>query len=414
MGGEPTFVSIDDFEAPEWNTAAVGPTKRGCADDLIRRLRDALRARAACCITARASGIRARACRAGPSRLYWRQRRQADLARPRPDRDRGRAPGRRPAPPRPSAWPSGVAERLGLDPAMSLPAYEDPAHWLLKEGELPANVDLRDPKLDGPGGARAACVRDLRARPVDARRLCPAGPALERAATARRWMSERWRSAARPAVPGPGRLAGRARLPLELACPGCRSRRTIRYVVPQDPFEQRGAAAGPPTQPRRGAERAGAAARQAGRAQQADGRRRGAHRADASSRATACSACSCRRSSGWRTIWSCSPRSRRSPREAGLPIQIEGYPPPHDPRLERDQGDARPRRDRGQRPSRRQLARGGRHHHRRSTRRRGRRRLGADKFMIDGRHTGTGGGNHVVLGGVDAGRLARSCAGPTC
>jgi uncharacterized protein (DUF2126 family) len=25
MGGEPTFVSIDDFEGAEWNTAADGP-----------------------------------------------------------------------------------------------------------------------------------------------------------------------------------------------------------------------------------------------------------------------------------------------------------------------------------------------------------------------------------------------------
>ena len=40
MGGEPTFVSVDDYQSAEWSTAAFGPTKRNRADDLIRRLRD--------------------------------------------------------------------------------------------------------------------------------------------------------------------------------------------------------------------------------------------------------------------------------------------------------------------------------------------------------------------------------------
>lgn len=40
MGGEPTFVSVDDMEAKEWNTTADGPQKRALASQLIKRLKD--------------------------------------------------------------------------------------------------------------------------------------------------------------------------------------------------------------------------------------------------------------------------------------------------------------------------------------------------------------------------------------
>ena len=40
MGGEPTFVSIDDMESEQWNTAADGKEKRELSHDLIFRLRE--------------------------------------------------------------------------------------------------------------------------------------------------------------------------------------------------------------------------------------------------------------------------------------------------------------------------------------------------------------------------------------
>src|SRR4029077_4658123 len=40
MGGEPTFISVDDMDGAEWNTTALGPRKRELADGLLKRLRD--------------------------------------------------------------------------------------------------------------------------------------------------------------------------------------------------------------------------------------------------------------------------------------------------------------------------------------------------------------------------------------
>ena len=72
MGGEPTFVSIDDMEGAEWNTAAVGPTKR--------RLRRGPGAPPAAAFRAgRPSALRPgqmvprRAAAALGVRLYWRR-----------------------------------------------------------------------------------------------------------------------------------------------------------------------------------------------------------------------------------------------------------------------------------------------------------------------------------------------------
>jgi uncharacterized protein (DUF2126 family) len=67
MGGEPTFVSIDDFESEEWNTAAVGPTKREAGRQADPRLRDRF-APGGFLHYGQGKWYPGETCRAGPSR----------------------------------------------------------------------------------------------------------------------------------------------------------------------------------------------------------------------------------------------------------------------------------------------------------------------------------------------------------
>ena len=65
MGGEPTFVSIDDMDGAEWNIAALGPAKRVLAERLLDRLRRPPCSWRIPASTAWANGIQASLCRDG-------------------------------------------------------------------------------------------------------------------------------------------------------------------------------------------------------------------------------------------------------------------------------------------------------------------------------------------------------------
>ena len=86
--------------------------------------------------------------------------------------------------------------------------------------------------------------------------------------------------------------------------------------------------------------------------------------------------------------------------ELNLPVMLEGYEPPRRPAPDAVPRHARPRRHRGQHPS---GARAGTSWSSSTTHLYEAARLSrltTEKFMLDGRHTGTGGGNHFVLGGA--------------
>ena len=147
MGGEPTFVSIDDFESSEWNTDAVGPQKRGLADTLIRRLKDRF-APGGFLHYGQGKWYPGESLPRWTFSLYWRNDGQpvwknTDLIAKEKDDTKATAE-------QAGQFMGRFAEALGLDSRYAQPAYEDPAEWILKEANLPANVTPENSKLRNP------------------------------------------------------------------------------------------------------------------------------------------------------------------------------------------------------------------------------------------------------------------------
>jgi uncharacterized protein (DUF2126 family)/transglutaminase-like putative cysteine protease len=378
LGGEPTFVSIDDFEAAEWNTDASGPTKPVMAKQLLDRLK----------------------ARFGPGGmlhhgqgkwypgeplprwalgLYWRRdglpvwRGSAD-AEPKPSLTAGDA----------LALMRRLATRLGVDPACALPAREDPLAHIKSEADLPANVDITDDKLDG-AESRATLRRAMEgglSKPIA--HVLPLRRAFTKAEGGG-WVSEAWVFRRGRLYLIPGDSPAGLRLPLS-ALPVLKPK-DYPHITPVDPYEARGPL--PSFDEVHAPQKPGKAA---------------APRKTPHVR----TALSIEPRDGWLYIFM-PPVARLQDylelvahieaAAEGLPVRFEGYTPPDDARLAvlkvtPDPGvievNVQPAAD-----WREAVAiTTGVYDDARAC------RLGADKFMIDGRHTGTGGGAHVVVGGA--------------
>ncbi len=467
MGGEPTFVAVADRDAAEWNTDALGPTKRGLATELVQRLRAKYGhggflhfgqgkwypgeqlPRWALTIGWRADG---QPCWHDPS-LFADER----------DAHRYTAEDAK-------TFVDTLTKRLGLDPRFVQPGFEDTWYYLWRERRLPVNVDPFDARLDDElerARLRRVFTQGLNATvgyllPLKREwQLGTAGPA---------WMSGPWFLRDDRLYLTPGDSPMGYRLPLDStpwAAPADRpstlehdpfaalnelpaaAALRMQQVLPEAPAgaaEPASAddglgneafvadAAGPaslpggPGQPRMGSahdpvapfarnplvaparfESAGELTRTALCVEVRDPQRSNGPKAERAAEAAAAA-----KGGKAGLLYVFLPPLKfledylellaaveATAAELKMKVVLEGYPPPRDPRLKTlavtpDPGvievNIHPASSWDELVDHTEFLYDAAH----------RTRLSTEKFMLDGRHTGTGGGNHFVLGGATA------------
>ncbi len=156
MGGEPTFVALDHPESAEWNTAALGDEKRRLAGALYRRLK-ARYAPHGLGHFGQGKWYPGEPLPRWSLNCFWRRDGEPIWHRPELFADDSRLGGA--SIETASRFLSAVATSLGVPPRFAFPAYEDTFYYLWRERRLPSNVDPFDSRLTDAGErARLAAV----------------------------------------------------------------------------------------------------------------------------------------------------------------------------------------------------------------------------------------------------------------
>jgi uncharacterized protein (DUF2126 family)/transglutaminase-like putative cysteine protease len=401
MGGEPTFVSATNRDGLEWNFTALSPEKQRKGEALLRRLRDRF-ATGALLHFGQGKWYPGESLPRWAYGCYWRKDgnpvwNNYDLVAETGKNYKVTSEDS-------ARFLRKLAERLELDTRYVRDAYEDIYHYIFEEGRLPYNVSAFDAKIKSEED-RARLARVFaqgldsvvgHTLPIIRANWLPGQP----------WKSTIWQLRTDRMMLIPGDSPMGYRLPLE-SLPWATPSEAVQ-IVTQDPTERR-----PPLPPpghRLSTKRMvdGKLVARGPEGEESEEYQRVA-RGVPDVNVVRTSICAEPRS-GILHIFMPPTQTAEDyldltaavedvAAEMNLPVRVEGYTPPSDPRLQNfkitpDPGvievNLQPAANWPELSRNTEvLYEEARHCD-----------LTAEKFLLDGRHVGTGGGNHIVLGGA--------------